>query len=85
MDEVVAIMKDSKTSRLRKGIIKDPADKMAVLNFKLLIEKESDGSFYDFAKFLRFDFIYVNIRILNNSPHEKRQWRYCLRSKNKDC
>ena len=49
MDEVVAIMKDSKTFRLRKGIIKDPADKMAVLKFKLLIEKESGGSFYDFA------------------------------------
>ena len=42
LEEVVTIMKDNKTLRLRKGMIKDSADKMAV---KSLIDKESDGSY----------------------------------------
>ena len=46
LEEVVTIMKNNKTLRLRKGMIKDSSDKMAA---KSLIEKESDGSCYDFA------------------------------------
>ena len=48
LEEVVTIMKDNKTLRLRNGMIKDSADELAV---KSLIEKESDRSCYEYEKY----------------------------------
>lgn len=79
LEETVTVMNDDKRSRLRKNMIKDSADKLAVLIFKSVIEEEKKGSNFAILRLCKCgmqrylhervsknNFINRNIRISNN-------------------
>ena len=47
LQEPTTVVKDGKSLRLRRGMIKDSTNKMPIIIFESLIEQISEGSCYD--------------------------------------